>query len=166
MGKLIIENKRLGSYTILYDDIDEPLIRSYRWHISKSSQRNGYLTVFTKCSKSGKNLYLHRLILNPPSGLLVDHINMDRLDNRRCNLRLASSAQNSYNRPLRRDNASGYKGVFFDDRNNRQCWLAQITLQGRRIHIGYYPTKEQAALAYNEAAKKYHGEFARLNEVK
>ncbi len=111
-------------------------------------------------------VYLHRLLLKPPDGYFVDHINMDRLDNRRCNLRVATKAQNSYNRPARTDNTSGYKGVWLRCDAKTKAWIAEIRVNGKKVHIGTYSTKEAAALAYNDAAKKYHGVFARLNDVK
>lgn len=89
----------------------------------------------------------------------LDHRNLDRDDNRIANLREATSAQNNANCPLRRTNTSGLKGANFDRRAKR--WRAAIDINGRRIYLGHFPTKEQAHQAYAEAASRLHGEFAR-----
>lgn len=91
----------------------------------------------------------------------IDHINGDPGDNRIDNLRLCTHAENCRNGKLRSSNSSGFKGVSFD--KSRQKWNAEITHQRRKIHLGRYETREEAAIAYDAAAKKFHGEFARVN---
>jgi len=104
---------------------------------------------------------MHRLILNPPAGITIDHINGNGLDNRRENLRLAGRGQNQCNRGKQSNNTSGFKGVTWHKNLNK--WEAGISISGKRYHVGFYKTPEAAARAYDDAAKKYHGEFARLN---
>ncbi len=105
-------------------------------------------------------IYMHRLITNAPYGLLVDHINGDCLDNRKANLRLATNAQNNYNkRPL--NSFSKYKGVFFIRKEKR--WTATIGLNHKKIYLGNFKDEIKAAKAYDTAAKKYYGQFAYLN---
>ena len=101
--------------------------------------------------------YLHKLIMNTES--YVDHINGNKLDNRRSNLRIATNSQNMMNRGKTASNTSGYKGVF----KNRSLWMARIKVEGRPIYLGSFVTKEEAAFKYDIAAKKYHKEFANLN---
>ncbi len=109
-----------------------------------------------------KTSFLHREILDAPKGTLVDHENGDSLDNRRANLRFATPAQNTYNRPkIRGKTASKYIGLYFIKEIKK--WGARIRYQGKRIYLGSFETQIEAAKAYDEAAKKYHGEFARLN---
>ena len=103
-------------------------------------------------------VYLHRFISNAPSDLQVDHINGNRLDNRRENLRLCKNQQNNFNKKAR----SGYKGVH-KIRDGK--WCAQITLNYKCKNIGYFSTAEEAALAYNSAARDLHGEFAYQNRI-
>lgn len=93
-----------------------------------------------------------------PQGL-IDHINNDRADNRACNLRMATFAENSRNVQIHRDNTSGFKGVYRTDRGNR--WRAHIRVNRKRISLGTYGTPEEAHAAYVRAAMCLHGEFAR-----
>jgi hypothetical protein len=105
---------------------------------------------------------LHRLVLNAPVGLIVDHINHDKMDNRRPNLRLVTDAQSVRNRKkLRRNSAaaSPYIGVH----RNGAGWIARIVVNGKRRSFGTYPTQIEAAKAYDAAAREHVGEFANLN---
>jgi len=89
----------------------------------------------------------------------IDHINGDKLDNRRENLRSATRSQNKMNSGKPKNNTSGYKGVCWYKRGNK--WRAQIGINGKLKHLGYFEDKEEAAKAYKKAAEKYHGEFVR-----
>jgi hypothetical protein len=105
---------------------------------------------------------LHREIMNPPKRRLVDHRNTDSLDNRRANLRLATHAQNIYNRrKTSKKTWSRFIGVSFD--RNSPAWVSCIDYKRKRIHLGRFKNEIDAAKAYDAAAKKYHKEFARLN---
>lgn len=109
---------------------------------------------------TGSNLLMHRFILGVTDpDIHVDHINGNRVDNRRCNVRLCEHGENMMNRRRPRNNKSGFKGV--EKRGNG--WRAKITVRNHVIHIGQFVSGEEAAKAYDEAALKYHGEFARLN---
>jgi hypothetical protein len=110
------------------------------------------------------SVYLHVAIakragLHIP-GREVDHCDLDKMNCRRNNLRPASSAQNKRNREKHKNNTSGHKGVYWDKVN--QKWRAMIGVNGRYIHLGRFEDKGQAAAAYEAAARRYHGEFARL----
>jgi hypothetical protein len=102
---------------------------------------------------------MHRFLLQPPPGLEVDHINGDRLDNRRINLRIATRSQNAMNRPRTRTNTSGFKGVS----RLGSLWCAQIKLEGKLHYLGRYADPAEAARAYDVAAKIMFGQYARPN---
>jgi hypothetical protein len=99
--------------------------------------------------------------MNEPAGLLVDHRNGIGLDNRRANLRLATNSQNGCNKPKKKNTSSQFIGVSFHKKAGK--WACFIRNKGRRTWLGSFESEIDAARAYDEAAKKYHGEFARLN---
>lgn len=105
------------------------------------------------------NIRMHRLIINPPHDMDIDHINGDKLDNRRKNLRLATSSQNLANMK------KIIKGIQRTKWNNNDRWRARIKVNYKSISLGCFATKLEAIKAYNEAAKRYFGEFARLNNI-
>jgi len=108
--------------------------------------------------------HMHRTVIDVPEHMLVDHINGDKSDNRKSNLRLATNSQNQMNRKPNKNSSSKYKGVSWHKRDKR--WRASIGCEREKYHLGSFDTEEEAALAYNEGAKKMHGEYARLNQVK
>lgn len=116
--------------------------------------------------KIGGKLYLaHRLAwlyvtgVWPEAGL--DHCNCDKLDNRFSNLRLADSFENARNKPRRRDNTSGYKGIYKAAGSNR--WAARIVVNRKQLFLGRFATPEAAHQAYRDAAKQMHGAFANVS---
>lgn len=127
------------------------LVTKYKWYLSD----NGYV----KSKKMGR---LHRFIMNPPEGMVVDHINHNPLDNRRDNLRICTQHENCFNQSMRKNNTSGTTGIYLDKRSN--TWHAQIRVGDRRIYIGYFKTKEEAAEARRQAEIEYFGEFAPTKE--
>lgn len=104
---------------------------------------------------------LHRLIMGEPKGMLVDHINGDRLDNRKRNLRVCNHQQNVYNSKSK--NLCGYKGV--TKNYDHPIWYANIYVDGKQVNLGKFSTPEDAARAYNTAVKKYRPEFGYLNVI-
>lgn len=117
----------------------------------------GYITVRVH----GVDHYLHRLIMQP-GDLHVDHINGVQSDNQRSNLRIVTRGQNMANAVMKSTNRSGYKGVAL---HKGKYWAAGIMKDRKQLHIGYYPTAELAALAYNKKALELHGEHASLNII-
>jgi hypothetical protein len=152
----------------LVDDEDFDRVRQYTWygHRARSKDITSVVTKIRGADGKQKNVFLHRLIMNPPKGMFIDHINHDVFDNRKENLRICTKQQNSYN--SRWKNSNGYKGVHKrkeDEFNRTKLYRARISVDGKRVSLGSYETAEDAARAYNEAALKYHGEFALLNEI-
>lgn len=140
-----------GKYAIV-DDEDFKWLNQWRWYYDGRYARMNY---------KNKKIHMHRLIMNTPKGMDTDHINGNGLDNRRCNLRICTSSQNHINTKKRKNNTSGYKGVFSCQLSKN--WRAQIRYNHKSIHIGNFINKIQAAKAYNQKAKELFGEFARLN---
>lgn len=142
--------------TLVDDDLYEYLLQ-FRWRYSKRTHGGWSIG----CMENGKAILMHRLVINAPDGAYVDHIDGNSLNNTRENLRLCTIAQNAMNRPMQANNKTGYKGVAFSNREQR--FRAMIQFNGKRIHIGYFKDAEAAARAYDNAAKKYFGEFAWIN---
>jgi HNH endonuclease/AP2 domain len=109
----------------------------------------------------GEWVPMHRFILDAPPGKIVDHVNGVGLDNRKENLRLCTTSQNSKNHRRHINNTSGYRGVSMRGgwRHRRKKWVAQINDAGKRVHPGYYATAEEASAAVEEYARKLHGAF-------
>ena len=144
---------------VLLDKENVEKIRDFKWYLSKF----GYVVGTNRKKWKDKIFWLHRLILGLGKHKQdIDHKNGDKLDNRKINLRLATRSQNLQNMKMRK-NISGYKGV--DWHPQTQKWRSSLKLNGKRISLGCYYSKEDAALAYNRGAEKHFGEFARKNEV-
>lgn len=150
-----------GGFTTLIDDEDEALVAGYRWRTLLLPKLR-----YVHAWHGSQHLYMHRLILGAPKGKHVDHRNGDGLDNRRANLRLATPSQNHANggpNVRKRGKSSRYKGVYWS--KHRNTWAAGIHISGKSYFLGHHPTEEAAAAAYDRAAIKTWGEFAKTNEV-
>jgi hypothetical protein len=144
-------------FTIV-DVEDYQKLAQHDWHLWESGSYNQYAIRYEK----GKSLKMHREIMNAPVGLVVDHKNGDGLDNRKENLRVVTRTQNHYNRRKTiRKTTSKYKGVHRI--TDRKAYCAKIRYKCKTIFLGYYKDEIEAAKAYDEAARKFFGEFARLN---
>lgn len=146
-------------YMALVDAEDYERVSQYIW--SASVSKSGYARA-VRGDRLGKIILMHREIMCAPQGLDVDHINGNSLDNRKANLRLCTHRQNLRNmRKPSHARSSKYKGVCWSKRRGK--FISYIHGAEGRIHLGYYPDEIDAAKAYNEAAIKYHGDFAMLN---
>lgn len=144
----------------LIDEDDYELLSKYRWCTS-----HGYASTSVYLGGGRKNkksvVYrMHRLVMDAQPGQIVDHINGNRLDNRKQNLRFCTHAENMRNSKPHKNSTQPYKGV----KKHRNKWLARIMHNRKEVSLGMYETPEQAAEAYDSAAKKYHGEFALTNQ--
>lgn len=154
-----------GTYSGLFalvDPADIERVAVHRWRPQKAKMGKFY-AVASVCER-GRCVVIgmHRLILGiEDPAIQVDHENHDGLDNRRCNLRPASHQQNNLNRRPRMGTTSRYKGVSWTTR--RQKWCAQIEVDKRNRHIGYFLSEEEAARAYDRVALEVFGEYAYLN---
>lgn len=148
-------SQRLIRKNALIDEWNMDLIRGYSWYLTK-----GYLQGWI----DGKTQYLHiivakRMGLDPSKQ--VDHIDRSPLNNHESNLREATISQNRVNSKIRSDNTSGYIGVSWHKKTKK--WQASICFKGKRIYLGLFNDKKDAACAYDKTALKHFGEFARLN---
>ncbi len=144
---------------VLVDEADFDWLNKYRWHWAKPPK--AVLSEYALSWVEGRMVSMHRLIIAPGADFQVDHKNHNGLDNRRKNLRVATKSQNEGNTSKRCTNTSGFKGVFWD--KTRKKWLAQLHTKEGFVHLGRYLDKEDAARAYDKAAKLHFGEFAFLN---
>ena len=138
------------------DKEDEPLVRQYKWYIY--ADRHGVKNVCTK-----DPILIYQLIMGFPENMEIDHIDLDRLNNRKSNLRLCTHQQNQMNQPLQKNNTSGVTGVRFYKARNK--YVARIKVCQRDIHLGYYVTFEEAVQARNVGMECMFGEFGRYNDV-
>jgi len=142
-----------GKVTLI-DDEDVGRVSKHKWCYDSS---NGY-----PVSRIGGNrVRLHRFILNNPTSKYVDHMNRDKLDNRKENLRLCNASQNVRNRGVNKNNTSGYKGVI----KFKSKWRAQFSLNYKFYDLGLYNTAQEAAVAYNKKVEEVHGSFAYFNKL-
>jgi hypothetical protein len=143
----------------LVDDEDYEYLNQWKWCAVKS-RYTFYASRGIMRDGKWTSERMHRVILNPRERELIDHRDHDGLNNQKSNLRICTNGQNQMNK--RPASATGYKGVYKDFGK----YKASIEFNNKRLLLGVYRTPEEAALAYNEAAKKYHGEYANLNKVK
>ena len=154
-----------GEFVII-DRRDYHKLAKYLWHRTKA----GYV-VRTRKKSDGpgpKAIYLHLVVFGRSASRCVDHRDRNKLNCRRSNLRPASGSESGCNIAKRVNQVctSKFKGVSFDpSRRGKKCWVAQLTKNGNRVLMERFHTEREAALAYNVAARKYHGPFAFLNAI-
>lgn len=153
MFELMAKKVPLGnSQFAIVDDEDFELVSKYKWHFRVWHNGNGGYAV--------TNMRMHRLIMEAPPDMLVDHINGDPLDNRRCNLRLCTNAQNQQNTGSR-GGSSRHKGVSFNKKSGK--WLAGFLFEGRRYYCGLWENEDDAARAVDKKRGEVCGTFASKN---
>ncbi len=151
------------NYYAIVDDEDFDILNKYKWHLHKRKTVNYARTTITIKFKKYLKIQMHRLILNAPDYLQVDHINHDGLDNRKLNLRLCTPSENSRNQRGKNGYTNKYKGVYWIPKINK--WYSIISNNGKQVFLGAFEKEFDAAKAYNNAALIYHKEFAYLNKV-
>lgn len=142
-----------GYKAIVDDDLYDEL-NQHNWCVHKMRKNN---TMYAT-----RLIRIHHMVLGfPPPGYVIDHINGNGLDNRRENLRIITTGQNTTWRAIQRNNTSGFRGVSWNKSKKR--WDAKIKVNGKAMHLGRFTNKEDAARAYDKAAREHFKEFAKLN---
>lgn len=152
---------------VIIDDEDVERVNQYKWHRAKGSISNSGDVWYAQNLETDKEtkkqncVRMHRLIMKVPDGMIIDHINHDGLDNRKANLRICTTAENTRNARRKPKHKSRYKGVGW--RYGR--WRARIVINRKYMELGSFTNEDDAAIAYNDAAQVHHGEFAILNDI-
>lgn len=142
----------------IVDDDDYVFLQHFRWRLSKT----GYAYYTTGGSLKQKSVYIHRMIMEPCEPFVVDHIDGDKLNNQKKNLRLVLHHENAWNRFESFKKNSKYYGVGFDKKN--KAWTCNYsTREKKHIYLGRFNTELEAAVAYDIASEAYWKELARLN---
>ena len=153
---MTIEFTLPGGSKTLVDDEDAGLLATHSW--SLCGWRGRYVGTSRRVAGQWRTIYLHRLILNPPEGLEVDHINENPLDNRRCNLRVATRGQNEQNHVAPRgQSVTGIRGVSYNPKRDRpRPYRAKIWLNRKEVQVGDFETAEQARDAVIAARRRHY----------
>lgn len=162
-GTALIPLTPRGTFAVI-DEADIPLVAQYPWSCYRNPRTTSPYALANRANRNDYNagtIFMHRLIMAAPKGVQVDHINGDGLDNRRANLRLCAERENAFNRRKHQPGSSRFKGV--TKRSGYDRWRARIRVRGDLVALGDYATEDAAARAYDEAAVRLHGRFARLN---
>lgn len=150
-AEIVLYDKQCEERARTFIDLDNvDVVKNYKWSFDES---NGYVV------NVKNNVLLHRLIINPPCEMMVDHINGNRLDNRKINLRIVTPQQNAINISRRCDNTSGHKGISWDKKSKK--WHTYINIKTKRIHLGYFDSLEEAIEVRKQAEIEYFGEYRR-----
>jgi len=135
------------------DAADYEEVSKYRWYTSRHGRN-----IYAATNKNGRMVYMHRMLMRPRKGYVVDHIDGNSLNNRRCNLRVCTQAQNLINKAPR-GGTSQFVGVY----RSKNKWLAYVTRHGKYHYVGVFEDEVEAAKARERKAYELHGEYAYLN---
>lgn len=151
-AKVLLYDKNcnvIESFLIDIEDIDS--VKNVKWSLKND---NYYV-------RNGNVGYIHRYIMNCPDNMVVDHINGNKLDNRKSNLRICTVKQNNYNHKIYKTSKTGYPGVGWHTKSGK--WRARIQVDGKEIYLGIYENIEDAINARKTAEEYYFGSFNRCN---
>ena len=147
---------RIKNKYILIDDEDFWVLEKYKFSINTQ----GYVIteIGNRKMNTRKILSLHRIIIQPKAYEIIDHINRNKLDNRKCNLRIANKSTNGMNRSCQSNSTTMVKGVSWSNQKNK--YRIYCSVNGKQYHLGYAKSLTKALEIYKKKINKYHGEFA------
>ena len=151
----------IDGHQVSFDDEDVMLLFNFKWRVIKRN-RSYYVESGSHEIGGYRVNAMHNLILPRRDGFVVDHIDGNGLNNRRSNLRYATLSENQFNQRVRPEKR--FKGTYYYPREKKP-WSARIQANGKAKNLGRFHTEEEAAAAYNDAARKLHGQFAKLNDL-
>lgn len=170
LGNMVILRIDTKKKTLFYisEKSNYEKLKSLKWHLCPRRDKTGkYYAISTNVIQTDyKTVYLHRYLMSDYDiqGKEIDHINNNTHDCRIKNMRVTTRAQNGRNQIVKRsNNTTGFKGVSYIKRSSK--YMAYIMIDHKMIYLGMFINKIMAAMAYNTAAVKYHGEYARLNTI-
>jgi hypothetical protein len=167
MKTIAINSKKHGKYNVLVDDEDYVYLSKINWFLSKD-KKNFYIAGWIK-DENGEfvKVKMHQMIMGnyDKKVVVIDHISRDTLDNRRCNLRFITWAENARNRNPLKGKKIAYKGVTYSEYKGKKYYKVYLTINGVKIREGRFKTAEEAAIRWNELARIHHGEFAYQNPI-
>ncbi|MCL2932628.1 MAG: hypothetical protein MGG11_10310 [Trichodesmium sp. MAG_R03] len=140
---------------VIVDEQDYQELSQYKWYLI-----DGFAARTIKKDDKRTTIYMHRVIMDAPMGISVYHINHNKLDNQRENLRLVKGSARMHRRPSVK-HSSKYRGVYWC--KDKRKWIAEIKVYKKQIRLGRFEVEKDAAIAYDEAARKYYGSLARTN---
>ena len=150
-------------YVALVDDENYEWINGFKWCMRKD-RNNVYAKRAIRVNGRHKTIQMHYLIMGEnPLKLMIDHRDGDGLNNRKENLRFCTNQENQMNSRSQKNSSSIHKGVYWNKKDGK--WMARICISGHQIYLGSFDIEVDAAIAYNTAAIKYYGEFAKLNII-
>ena len=158
-------NLRNSPLRVMVDDEDYEELKTFKWRLH--TQGYAIRSVWDKPNQTANTTYMHRQLMNPPLGFDTDHLNHNKLDNRKSNLRVCPKSINSFRQRKRRSQfptSSKFKGVYFD--KSRKKWSAELGLKPTRYKLGRFNTEIEAAQAYNVKAFELLGDQAVLNDLR
>lgn len=155
-AEVVLYSPKYGEFKVKIDLEDMEKCKERHWCVSKCSTQN-YKCFYVIT----KGIMIHRYIMTPEKGMVVDHENGDTLDNRKINLRICTDAKNKKNCKLYSNNKSGHKGVIWNKSIPHPKWMAYICIDTIRTTLGYFDKLEDAVKCRKDAEEKYFGEYAR-----
>lgn len=154
---ITLHSRHKASLVALVDDEDYALVQGYKWFMSP--QGYAWAHDYSQGWQAGMrgSVLMHRLIMGATQGQTVDHVNRNKTDNQRGNLRLASYSEQNLNTKTRSDNTSGHRGVYWESRRN--CWRVCLNHDNKQLHVGQFKDKLLAIAAYHAKATEVYGGF-------